>query len=310
MSYPKLLENHKGTTIFDFDSDQYALRQRRAYYHINDYPILMHTHNFYELNIVCEGEGRHYIENKNYPAKKGDVFAFPPKIRHGYWTAEKSGMSIFHLLIDKKILTRYHYELNNFAGFHILFEIEPLIRQQADDAQVFLHLDDAYFDEFLLKMDELVRLERETFRGEDTLIALRSVCFLCDLSRLISSDARIDNVKPSSEEALCIVKTTEYMNANYNEKISVDELAQVALMSRGTFLHSFRKLLGTSPMQHLKSLRLRYAAEMLESSNESIAAVALACGFFDSSHFIRIFKEAMTVTPVEYRLSQSGKQKK
>lgn len=300
-NYPNELKDHLSTRTFDLSDGNYHLKQRRAYYHINDYPILMHTHNFYELNIVVAGEGRHYIENKNYPAKKGDVFAFPPNIKHGYWTNMESEMNIFHLLIDKQILTQYHKELNSFPGFHILFEIEPQIRQQSDSTHLFLKLNPEIFPEFQQKMDELITIERSNFVGEDTIMALRAVCLLCDLSKLISAERQLNSIDPKPSEALFIIRTTEYMNANYDKKITVDRLAQVAFMSRSVFLRNFQKMMGISPMQHLKRIRVRYATEMLENSSEPITTIATNCGFFDCSHFIRIFKELTDTTPIEYR---------
>lgn len=302
MMYPTVLENHKSTDSFDFDNEHYHLRQRRAYYHMRDYPILMHTHKFYELNIVTAGEGQHYIEDKSFPTKKGDVFAFPPNVRHGYYAKDNDEMSIFHLLVDEPILKQYSKELNSFPGFRTLFEIEPQIRQQSDKTQLFLSLTDSVFDDFKTKMDELIRIEREgDFIGKDSIMALKMVCLMCDLSRLISTEMRLDSSGPQSQQALCIIKTTEYINANYGKKITLDELSQVALMSRAVFLRMFKNLMGVSPMQYLKQIRVKYAVNMLETTNESITAIALSCGFFDCSHFIRIFQELRGTSPVKYR---------
>ena len=310
MFYPVILDNHKSTDSFDFDNERYHLRQRKAYYHTKDYPILMHTHTFYELNIVTNGEGRHYIEDKSYPIKKGDVFAFPPHVRHGYYAKDNDEMSIFHLLIDKQILKQYGKELYSFPGFHTLFEIEPIIRQQSKDQQVFLNLDDSVFNDFKLKMDELVQIESgENFIGKDSIMLLKMVCLLCDLSRLISTEMRLDNSRIQSQQAQCVIKTTEYINANYYKQLSLDELSQVALMSRAVFLRVFKNLMGMSPMQYLKQIRVRYAAGMLETTNESITTIALSCGFFDCSHFIRFFQELYGTTPGKYRTNYKKTQK-
>ena len=55
-----------------------------CYFHKNDFPIQMHSHEFYEINIIAEGTGRHYIENNSYPITSGDFFIIPPNVRHGY----------------------------------------------------------------------------------------------------------------------------------------------------------------------------------------------------------------------------------
>lgn len=50
-----------------------------CYFHKNDFPIQMHSHEFYEINIIAEGTGRHYIENNSYPITSGDFFIGKPK---------------------------------------------------------------------------------------------------------------------------------------------------------------------------------------------------------------------------------------
>ena len=48
-----------------------------CYFHKNDFPIQMHSHEFYEINIIAEGTGLHYIENNSYPITSGDFFHHP-----------------------------------------------------------------------------------------------------------------------------------------------------------------------------------------------------------------------------------------
>ena len=135
-SYPAFLPPHYKT-VYDIDID---LRKQLAYFHDdpNRFPLLMHAHNFYELNIIVRGHGRHYIEKKNYPANPGDVFAIPPKIQHGYWA--DGDMSIFHILIESSMLEKYNNTINRFPGFYTLFETEPHFRKNANNVTMFLRL--------------------------------------------------------------------------------------------------------------------------------------------------------------------------
>ena len=94
--YPKKLPNHTTETFRLEERLPDNTSIRKAYYHKDDYPINMHSHNFYEINIVVEGNGVHYIEDNLCLAKPGDVFAIPPKNRHGYWS--ENDLNIFHLL--------------------------------------------------------------------------------------------------------------------------------------------------------------------------------------------------------------------
>ena len=86
-NYPKHLERHRNP-FYTLD-DASAFSQGFVYYHGRSYPILMHAHNYYELNVVTKGECRHYFNNKSHPAKAGDIFIIPPYTEHGYWSNDE-----------------------------------------------------------------------------------------------------------------------------------------------------------------------------------------------------------------------------
>ena len=65
--YPKFLENH-STDTFSFENRSAHLNERKAYFH-EQYPLLMHQHDFHEVNIIVKGNGRHYIKNKTIRQK-------------------------------------------------------------------------------------------------------------------------------------------------------------------------------------------------------------------------------------------------
>jgi len=79
------------------------------------------------------------------------------------------------------------------------------------------------------------------------------------------------------------------------------QLAKLTGLSVSSFERKFRKHLQTSPMQFLKSLRLARAAAALVQTGNSIAEIALDCGFSDQAHLSREFKRLMGATPGEWR---------
>ena len=74
-NYPVSLKKH--TNPFYSLNDISAFSQGFAYYHNREFPILMHSHNYYELNIIISGTCRHYVKNINHPAKYED---YSPKV--------------------------------------------------------------------------------------------------------------------------------------------------------------------------------------------------------------------------------------
>jgi AraC family transcriptional regulator len=64
---------------------------------------------------------------------------------------------------------------------------------------------------------------------------------------------------------------------------------------------SFRELIGTTPVEYIRSYRCKRAAQMLQSGTEPIAAIAVDCGFSDQSSFTRAFRRSFGTTPAAFR---------
>ena len=88
---------------------------------------------------------------------------------------------------------------------------------------------------------------------------------------------------------------------------TVDSLAQTACMSRSAFFAQFAKLIGRSPMDILRDLRLRQAALQLTATKLTIEQIASNSGYVSRSSFVRSFRKAYDVAPLEYRAEAQKK---
>jgi AraC-like DNA-binding protein len=79
------------------------------------------------------------------------------------------------------------------------------------------------------------------------------------------------------------------------------DLAKLAGLSASQFERTFRRAFGTTPHRHLLRLRIETACRRLRESDDSIATIAVGCGFADHAHFTRTFRRAMGMSPTEYR---------
>ena len=93
----------------------------------------------------------------------------------------------------------------------------------------------------------------------------------------------------------------QFINQNYMNQISLEDIANSGGMSRNNALLVFRNKLHTSPMQYLNNFRLCRAAKMLCETEKKIAAIALDSGFESPGYFCRQFKILFQMTPKEYR---------
>ena len=93
----------------------------------------------------------------------------------------------------------------------------------------------------------------------------------------------------------------ERLHSQFTEQLSVPELAVEAGVHPVYLNRAFRKQYGQSIGEYLRMLRMQFCATQLASTSISIADISAAAGFYDQSHFSRIFKRLSGITPLAYR---------
>jgi AraC family transcriptional regulator, transcriptional activator FtrA len=89
--------------------------------------------------------------------------------------------------------------------------------------------------------------------------------------------------------------------AHLGQTISVDDLADRAVMSRRTFARRFRSETGVTPAQWLLEQRLRAAQSLLETTDHSVEQIAGQCGFGNAAALRALFGRRLRTTPTAYR---------
>jgi AraC-like DNA-binding protein len=94
-----------------------------------------------------------------------------------------------------------------------------------------------------------------------------------------------------------------FMAAHLDRKLTRDDLAGRVHLHPGYFDRVFRAAHGVAPMRMLRDLRLQRARQLLESTDDTLEAVAAACGMGDAAAFSRAFKAHFGVAPGRHRRS-------
>lgn len=95
----------------------------------------------------------------------------------------------------------------------------------------------------------------------------------------------------------------EFVESNLAADPSVADLARASNMSITSFARALKHTLGVPPHQWLLRRRIEKAKRMLRNSNESLAEIAIACGFADQSLLTRVFVRHVGATPRRWRNS-------
>ena len=88
---------------------------------------------------------------------------------------------------------------------------------------------------------------------------------------------------------------------HYGDKLTLKDIADAACISESEVLHCFSEAPGTTPVAYLVHYRSEQAADLLLHTDRSITEIAVLCGFFDISYFIRTFRRFYGTSPSRYR---------
>ncbi|GAB7525512.1 GlxA family transcriptional regulator [Paraburkholderia sp. 2C] len=98
------------------------------------------------------------------------------------------------------------------------------------------------------------------------------------------------------------------MEANIEDPLTTDEIADLVGVSRRQLERLFRQYLGAMPSRYYLGLRLSKARTQLQRTSKSVVQISLACGFSSAAHFSNAYRERFNVTPREERRNWLDKQ--
>lgn len=98
-----------------------------------------------------------------------------------------------------------------------------------------------------------------------------------------------------------IQKVQDYIEKNIIEKMTVDELADIASLGRRSFERRFKLTTNNSVIEYIQRVKVEAAKRSLETSGKNVAEVMYAVGYTDTKAFRDLFKKITGLTPIEYR---------
>ena len=109
------------------------------------------------------------------------------------------------------------------------------------------------------------------------------------------------NTKPADMTEATFDKMIAYIDKNYQRKIELEDIAKIGGYNVNYTSQFFKRQLGISFLEYVLRLRLREATVSLANSTDSVAHIAINCGFADIKAFNVAFKKHFHTTPSEYR---------
>ncbi len=274
---------------------------------MHNYKIGMHVQEFPEINIIINGSGKHYIEDKCLEVGVGDIFIIPPNVRHGYLGDE--GFDVFHVLIHQRFIDKHSADFHALESYFDLFRAEPIMRAKSKKP-LHLKLSDEHFAKVRALLSQMEEYP-DTTLASDCLarsgLTMVLIPMLCKAYNETSLKMGETNKLQHADE--CFMKAISKIHECYNEKITIAELAKIANLSRSAFVRKFTDICKLPPSEYITKRRLEAAEYMLLNSALSIGEIAFETGFYDASHLNKSFAAQRGLSPSAFRKQHSANTK-
>jgi len=139
----------------------------------------------------------------------------------------------------------------------------------------------------------------EKYSGREIAI-LASKYFAIDIDRATQTTFAMFKGQKNHNDAE-ILKAQEYIETNNQDKISVDELAELVSVGRRSFERRFKIATNNSALEYIHRIKIEAAKRSFESSRKNITEVMFDVGYTDTKSFRNTFKKITGLTPIEYR---------
>ncbi|OJJ23192.1 hypothetical protein BKI52_02220 [marine bacterium AO1-C] len=243
-----------------------------------------HYHDQLSFAIVTKGAGKFRFRDSYHRVSKGAIIKINPGEVHS------SGKAINQRHLEYRV-----FYLSNALLHHILDAEEQKPVSEVDFKEQI-----SYNNGFFVNcLETHLKLNNET-----DLLNIESL-FTQLILALVHNNPHTKLRLPIIDTRPSYLSTViDYLNAYYNEAISLKQLSNVANRSPSQVLRTFQKYIGVAPHAYLTNLRIIKAKALL-NQHMSISQTALEVGFNDQSHFHRHFKRITHVTPGRFIKSLS-----
>ncbi len=197
-------------------------------------------------------------------------------------------IAYYRLFRQFNIAPRTPNEVRNYKNWMIILNTK--LRDAARRAKVH-----PYY------IDELSRSFAINIENTNNTIQLQNLA-----TNMLRKYAMLVNNHSTKDYSSLVAKCTDHINLNYRKKISLEIMADYCNVTPGYLSAQFHKETGMTLTEYIHSVRIKRSTMLLNSTSNSIQAIAEQCGFPDSNYFTRVFKKVKGMSPNEYRKKIGG----
>ena len=284
----------KGMDIAQHGSTAFPV----ASYHddLSKYDIDWHWHEEMEAVVLTSGSVVFAAGNRKYTLQAGEGFFINSGALHGAWAVDTSGCQ-FHSLV-------FHPRLVGGSTESVFYQnyVKPLMENPTAEG-IILSPRIPWQADACAAIESAWQACAQEPVGYEFQVRTNLSQLLC-LLQSSTPDGSTPN-KKHLRSAERIKNMLRYIHENFSQDLNTATIAKSAAISESECLRCFHTIIGTTPIQYLRQYRIQRSAQLLAQTQDSVADIAVRCGFQDVSYFTKTFRELRGCAPSEYRKEHS-----
>lgn len=287
----------RGETMYDTDTEEKKQHSSRlvpfSCYRckIPEYftTVPLHWHSEFEMSVMREGCIEYICGDERFSANEKDIVIVAPNTLHAMYPHGGTVQRYDTLVFSADMLGASDND-RSAAEF---------IRPIADGFNA-IHITPVhtYYDELMITAENIISCAIGNTARLDMLMKSE----LLRLFWLLENSGEIDcSAHGEVNKSEIIRPAIDYIAENYNENITIEQLAATVHLSKSYFMNRFKQAAGVSAVEYITQFRIRAACTALTETTHTVSEISFECGFRNLSNFNRQFRRLMGCTPNEYR---------
>ncbi|WMI65232.1 AraC family transcriptional regulator [Aestuariibaculum sp. YM273] len=251
----------------------------------------LHQHSEIQISYVEKGAGTLIVGDTINDFSPNDILVLGSDVPHVFRTDVNFSEEtvVYTLFFDRNCFGKHFFDLPDLESIHDFFTDSEygmkILTRKNKLTKLFLKLKN---QNKVQRIGTLLRIIDHITKAEKTAIS-----------------SFVYKKKYTDDEGKRMNDVFNYAMENYMEPITLEEISEVANMSKNAFCRYFKKRTNKTFFQFLIEIRIENACKLIYNNpDHSISSISELCGFQNTANFNRKFKEIKGVTPSHFRLQR------
>lgn len=237
-----------------------------------------HVHRTMEIGLVLEGDGLMRVNDNSFSVHKGSLYFFNAGEPHEIIAVDPEGLKIAYQMVASSFCGEY---LSCFRNLEIL----------KNDLSTYLSPTQAY------ELTSLLVAFMRSYMSEDSdTYGLQCICSICRLYGKLLEYVPYRQMTESAylfrnKRMARLSRITEYIDTNYSEKITLEELANRENVTKTYLSHFIHDNLNMTFQEYVSSVRFERALKLIRSTSMCLTDISVVCGFSDVKYLSKMLEK-------------------